>query len=108
MTNSEPNPRLNEPIKLVANPTGDFAVAGRALAETSAIGAVTAVSQLQNIAAPVGDLAPTSEAAVTATSELSFSTSGIAQSGGDLAIAATALDAISDAGLSLAPPKFTY
>lgn len=107
MTNSEPNPRLNVPIKLVANPTGDFAVAGGVLADTSAGGAVEAVSQLQNLAAPVGDLTPTA-AAVTATSDLSFSTTGSTQTGGDLAIPAPKLVGESDAGLNLAPPKFTY
>ena len=123
MTNPEPNPRLNVPIKLVASPTGDFAIAGADGAhgaaavgaairvgdtvETSA-GAVAAVSHLQNLSVPAGGIAATSAAGVAATSDLSFSAPPPRQTGGALSISAPNLSPTEGAGLSLSPPKFTY
>ncbi len=124
MTTFEPNPRLNVPIRLVANPTGDFAItsadaapavsaSGAAICTFAAVedaaGAIAAVSQLLNTDVPVGELVSTPLGAVKATSDLSFSMSDLAQAAAEGAIAAIIPhESTAGAGLKLAPPKFTY
>ena len=125
MTNPEPNSRLNVPIKLVAQPKGDFALAGSdgsvpSAAEGAAIvsiggasgaGAVSAVSQLLNIEAPGGELASSASTAVKATDDLSFATTDLAHAHSGLSVESQSLanpDAVKAAGLNLGAPKFTY
>ena len=125
MTNPEPNSRLNVPIKLVAQPKGDFALAGSdgsvpAAAEGAAIvsiggasgaGAVSAVSQLLNIEAPGGELASGSNGAVKATDDLSFTTTDLARAHSGLSVGSPSLsgpESVKAAGLDLGAPKFTY
>lgn len=125
MTNPEPNSRLNVPIKLVAQPKGDFALAGSdgsipAAAEGAAIvsiggasgaGSVSAVSQLLNIEAPGGELASGSNGAVKATDDLSFTTTDLAHAHSGLSVGSpslSVLESVKAAGLNLGAPKFTY
>jgi hypothetical protein len=122
MTHSEPNARLNVPIRLVANPTGDFAISGasgghpaaeagaaiRADGIVSGDGAIASVSHLGNLDAPVGALAI--GAMVKTTGDLSFSAGAVVHEMEDVSVVTkiVAPDATAAAGLNLGTPKFTY
>lgn len=127
MTNSEPNPRLNVPIRLVPQPAGDFAVAGAGGTHTpnahgnaiiagvepqsAGAAAVAAVSQLQNLDTPAGALSADAPASVTASGDLTLSVSHAAPQAGELSVTPakiTALDGTTGANLNLGTPKFTY
>ena len=122
MKNPEPNSRLNVPIKLVAQPTGDFALSGadgahsvaaegvaiRGVTGAGSGGAVAAVSQLVNLDVPTGELAGAAGVPVKATDELSFSTTELASGHEGIAVPGATVAATGEGGLNVGTPKFTY